>query len=102
MKPYGAPTDIFLRFFGRTDLRIGASRAKNCEELDFEVRLSVDPPKLDQKGVKRFSRPKNIADFCFCRRDFSASEIVLHLFGPILEDLWTNGRQHQLSHNFSL
>ncbi len=55
-----APTEIFLRLFGRTDLRIGACKAKNCEELDFEVRLSIDPPKLGQKGVKRFPRPKNL------------------------------------------
>ena len=62
MLDFGALTDIFLRFFGRTDLRIVASRAKKCEGLDFEVHLSVDPPKLDQKGVKRFSRPKNLGD----------------------------------------
>ena len=48
----------FLGFFGRTDLRIGGSRAKKCEGLDFEVRSSVDPPKSAQKGEKRSSRPK--------------------------------------------
>ena len=55
----GTPTDLFPAIFGRTELIISASRAKNCEEVDFEVRLSVDPPKLVQKGVKRFSRPKH-------------------------------------------
>ena len=45
------------------ELKIGASKAKNCEELDFEVCLSVYPAKLDQKGGKRFSRPKIFADF---------------------------------------
>ena len=39
-------TDIFSSMFGRTDPRIGASKAKNCEEVDFEVRSSVEPPKL--------------------------------------------------------
>ena len=48
----GAPTGIFLMFFGRTDLRISPSRAKKCEGLDFEVRLLVDPPKSAQKGEK--------------------------------------------------
>ena len=57
-----APTDIFPTIFGRTELIIGASRAKNCEEFAVEVRFSVDPPKLDQKGVKRFSRPKNLGE----------------------------------------
>ena len=57
-----APTDIFLRFFGRTDLRIGASRAKNCEEVDGEVRLPVQPPKLALKGETNVSRPKNFVE----------------------------------------
>ena len=47
-----APTDIFLTIFGRTDLIIGASKAKNGVEFDFEVRLLVSPPKLAQKGEK--------------------------------------------------
>ena len=41
-----APTDIFSTIFGRTELKIGPSRAKNCEEVDFEVRSPVEPPKL--------------------------------------------------------
>ena len=58
----GAPTDIFSMFFGRTNLRIGASRGKNCEELDFEVRFSLEVPKPAQKGEKRFPIPKNLAE----------------------------------------
>ena len=57
-----APTDIFPTIFGRTELIIGASRAKNCDEIDGEVRFSIDPPKPAQKGVKRFLRPKNLAE----------------------------------------
>ena len=57
-----AQTDMFRAIFGRTELIIGASRAKNCEEVDGEVRLPVRPPKLDQKGVERFPRPKNLAE----------------------------------------
>ena len=53
----------FLRFFGCTDLRIGASRAKKCEGLDFKVHSSVDPPKSAQKGEKQFSRTKIFALF---------------------------------------
>ena len=53
-------------FFGRTHLRIGASRAKNCEGLDFEVRSSANPPKLAQKGEKQFLRPKIIVRKQFC------------------------------------
>ena len=68
MLDFGAPTDIFLRFSGRTGLRIGESRVKNCEEFVVEVRFSVDPPKLHQKGVKRFSRPKNLGEKIFVGR----------------------------------
>ena len=57
-----AQTDIFLTNFGRTELIIGASRAKRCEEVDFEVRFSLEAPKPSQKCEKRFPRPKNLAD----------------------------------------
>ena len=57
--------DIFFANFGRTELTIGESRAKNCEEVDFEVRFSLEAPKLSNKGEKRFLRPKNLADFFF-------------------------------------
>ena len=53
-----APTDIFLTKFGRTELIIGPSRAKNCQEDDLEVRFSLEAPKPCQKGEKRPPRPK--------------------------------------------
>ena len=56
-----APTDIFFTNFGRTELTIGESRANNCKEVDFEVRFSLEAPKLSQKGEKQFPRPKNLA-----------------------------------------
>ena len=45
-----APTDIFFTNFGRMELTIGESRAKNCEEVDFEIRFSLEAPKPAQKG----------------------------------------------------
>ena len=33
-----AQTDMILTIFGSTELMIGPSKAKNCEEIDFEVR----------------------------------------------------------------
>ena len=63
-----APTDAFSTIFGRTELIIGASRAKNCEEVDGEVHFSIDPPKPAQKGVKRFLRPKNLTQKFFFGR----------------------------------
>ena len=52
-----AETVIFSLIFGRTDLKIDASKAKNCEDVDFEVRIPVDLPKTAQKGEKRYSTP---------------------------------------------
>ena len=74
MLDFGSPKDIFLRFFGRTDLRIGASRAKKCKGLDFEVRSSVDPPKSAEKGAKN-DRP-----FFFCSPKIEMSGIVWNAF----------------------
>ena len=48
--------------FGRTDPRIGASKAKNCEEVDFEARKPPNPPKLAKECKKRRPRPKNFVD----------------------------------------
>ena len=39
---------FFIMFFGRTDLRIGESKAKFDAESDFEVRLAVDTQKTGQ------------------------------------------------------
>ena len=38
---------MFWTFFGRTELILGASKAKYCEELDFEVRFHVAPQNPD-------------------------------------------------------
>ena len=50
--------------FGRTDLRIGGSRAKFDVEVDGKVHLAVTPPKPDEINEKtkfliRKFRPKN-------------------------------------------
>ena len=42
---------IFM-IFGRTDLRIGVSKAKFDEQADFKVRLAVAPQKPRQKSKK--------------------------------------------------
>ena len=54
------PDHVFLSIFGRTDLIIGGSKAKNCVEVYFEVRLPVDPPKL----AKTSQKPKNSPGKC--------------------------------------
>ena len=41
--------------FGRTELILGASKAKYCEELDFEVRFHVAPQNPDKNTEKRIS-----------------------------------------------
>ena len=71
-----AQTDIFSMIFGRTELRIGPSRAKNCQEVDFEVRFSLEASKPAQKGEKRFPRPKNLADFFFVSPKIELTGIV--------------------------
>ena len=53
------PDHVFLSIFGRTDLIIGGSKAKNCMEVYFEVRLPVDSPKLAKTSQKRFPTPNN-------------------------------------------
>ena len=44
--------------FGRTDLRIGGSRAKFDVEDDGEVRFAVAPPKTHKINIKLISRSK--------------------------------------------
>ena len=60
-----AETDIFSSIFGRTDLIIAASKAKNCGEVDGEVRLPVDAPKQTQKNEKRCPMRKKIVETFF-------------------------------------
>ena len=43
-------TAIFSSIFGHTDPRIGASKAKNCEEVDFDARKPPNPPKLPKNA----------------------------------------------------
>ena len=91
-----------MSIFGRTELRIGPSRAKNCQEVDFEVRFSLEASKPAQKGEKRFPRPKNLAVFILLRQDFSVSEIVFRLFGLVLGPLAKNRPQNKLPGSFLL
>ena len=47
--------------FGRTDLRIGGSRAKFDVEDDGDVRFAAAPPKLYEINEKLIFRSKNFA-----------------------------------------
>ena len=47
-----AQTEIFSPSFGPTELIIGPSRAKNCEEVDDEVHFWLELPKPAQKDQK--------------------------------------------------
>ena len=51
--------------YGRIELRIGVSKAKNGKESDFELRFPVSPPKLDKNSEKRFPRPKKFTPIFF-------------------------------------
>ena len=46
---------MFWSIFDRTELILGASKAKYCEELDFEVRFYVAPQNPDNNSEKRIS-----------------------------------------------
>ena len=69
-------TDIFSSMFGRTDPRIGASKAKNCEEVDFEVRKPPNPPKLAKERKNWRPRPKTFVDEKFCSPKIELTGIV--------------------------
>ena len=43
---------LFLMIFSRADLRIGVSRAKNCEESDSDIHFCVAPLKPSNKNRK--------------------------------------------------
>ena len=51
--------------FGRTDLRIGGSRAKFDVEDDGEIRFAVAPPKPIKINEKLIFRSKNIVEKFF-------------------------------------
>ena len=60
---------MFWTFFGRTELILGASKAKYCEELDFEVRFHVAPPNPDKNTEKRISETEKYPEKKFgCRK----------------------------------
>ena len=42
--------DALMEPFGRTDLRIGVSGAKNCKEPFSDVRFAIAPPKPSQNA----------------------------------------------------
>ena len=44
---------LFLMIFSGTDLRIGVSRAKNCEESECDVHFCVAPPKPTTQTEKQ-------------------------------------------------
>ena len=46
-------TDVISTKFGRTDLIIGQSKAKNCEEFAGDVRIGVAPQKPSKNMQKR-------------------------------------------------
>ena len=56
---------FFFVFFGRTDLKIGASKAKFDAEPDFEVHLAVAPPKSIENDEKLISKTGENSDFFF-------------------------------------
>ena len=49
----------------RTDLKIWLSKAKNLEELDFDVRKSLAPPKSIKNDEKLSSEIVKNSDFVF-------------------------------------
>ena len=57
-------TYAFSVNFGRTDLLIGQSKAKNCEESAGDVRIGVAP----QKPSKNMEKRAKICDKFFFRR----------------------------------
>ena len=64
---------LFLMIFSRTDLRISLSKAKNCEETDFDVQKAVAPPKLAKKAEKQ-KMSQTIAKQIFGRRKVGCRE----------------------------
>ena len=58
-------TYAFSVNFGRTDLLIGQSKAKNCEESAGDVRIGVAPQKPSKNMEKRAK---------FCDKKFSTSK----------------------------
>ena len=55
---------MFWAFFGRTELTIGVSKAKNCEEYARGVRFCVPPqkPRKNAEKLATFSNPNFFFD----------------------------------------
>ena len=62
--------------FGRTDLRIGLSKAKFGAESDFEVRLGVAPPKPAENAEKLISETDFVFRFFFASSKNRKLQIV--------------------------
>ena len=69
--------------FGRTDLRIGGSRAKFDVEDDGEVRFAAAPPKPIKINEKLIFRSKNFADFFGRRRKMKCRGLPETRFGKV-------------------
>ena len=52
--------DVFSMNFGRTEVIIGASKAKFCRESFGEVRFCVAPQKPGKNGEKLVLETKNV------------------------------------------
>ena len=75
---------LFLMIFSRPDLRIGVSRAKNCEESDSDVHFCVAPPKPAKKAEKqKFLTENKIAKKNVRRRKIKRWESSETRFGKV-------------------
>ena len=61
---------------GRTGLIIGASKAKNAQEADFEVKTRLAVPKLAQNDEKRYPTRKKIVEKHFFSPKIDLTGIV--------------------------
>ena len=78
----------------------GGGVAEGGDSVDASTPVSLkhgsDRCETLPKRILDYPRQVNFWPFFLVRGDFSASKIVLQLFGTILEDLRRNGRQNQL------
>ena len=65
-------TDVFLRHFSRTELILSVSRAKNCEQSDFEVYFDVALEKPRKNAEKREFETNKIS-----KQNFAATHFLL-------------------------
>ena len=69
--------------FGRTELRISASRAKNREQSDFEVQKCVAPQNPDKNIEKRNFETEKFAKIIFRRRKMKCCKSSETRFGKV-------------------